>query len=182
MSKRIVIGLCGVAGAGKSTAAKAIVMQRGFVRRPFAWPLKSMIAALGVDRDVLDGPTGLKEKPMDLFGGKTLRHAMQTLGTEWGRHNFGDDFWTRMWLRGVDRLGHMVADDVRYPSEEAAVRSIGGILIRIDRLGAGSNVSASHSSEDVDQLSPDACIANNGTIDDMVVRIMDEIERKQWAA
>lgn len=166
MTPRI-IGLCGIAGSGKSTVAGILSRKHGFARKPFAYPLKSMIAALGFDRSVLDGPAAGKELPLEVFGGRTLREAMQTLGTEWGRAQFGDDFWVRMWMRGVDGLGAVVADDVRFENEAKAIRDLGGIVVRLVRSGAGSSVGSAHVSENLGHISTDVEIVNDGKITEL---------------
>lgn len=150
-----IIGLCGVAGSGKSTVADILVRKHGFVRKPFAYQLKSMIAALGFSRSELDGPASGKEIPLDILGGRTLREAMQTLGTEWGRVQFGEDFWVRMWMQGVDGPCAIVADDVRFPNEARAVQKLGGFVVRLVRDGAGSSVGSDHISEQLDHIPTD---------------------------
>lgn len=157
----MIIGLTGKAGSGKSTAARILSSQMGFCRRPFAYPLKSMLGALGVPRDHLDGNAAIKEMPSILFGGKSLRHAMQTLGTEWGRAQFGEDFWIKMWLRGLADLGDVVADDVRFANESATIKRLGGFIIRIERQGAGATVGANHASENIDAVPHDYTIYND---------------------
>ena len=55
--------------------------------------LRKLLACPGADagmiRRMIDGD--LKEAPTPLFEGRTPRHAMQTLGTEWGRDRIGRD-------------------------------------------------------------------------------------------
>lgn len=166
MTSRI-IGLCGIAGSGKSTVAAILARKHGFVRKPFAYPLKSMIAALGFDRSVMDGPAAGKEVPLEVFGGRSLREAMQTLGTEWGRVQFGDDFWIRMWARGLDGLSAVVADDVRFENEAQAIRDRGGVVVRLVRSGAGSSVGSDHVSEKLDHIHTDMDIVNDGPFDQL---------------
>lgn len=167
----MIIGLSGLAGSGKTTVANILVKQHGFVRRPFAYPLKSMIASLGFDRDTLDGPAAGKEVPLEVFGGRTLREAMQTLGTEWGRNQFGDDIWVKLWLREANRLQRVVADDVRFANEAAAVRARGGIVVKLFREGAGTKSGAGHASENVDSVPEDLQLGNDGTIEELEAEI-----------
>jgi hypothetical protein len=169
----VIIGLTGVAGSGKTTIANILVRKHGFTRRPFAYPLKSMIASLGFSRDVLDGPAPGKEVPLDVFGGKTLRHAMQTLGTEWGRAQFGDDFWINMWAQtGKDVPGDIVVDDVRFPNEAKAIQDRGGLVWKLIRAGAGGKTGANHASEAVHQIDEDVTFFNHDTdFDDLERRI-----------
>ena len=143
---RTIIAFTGLAGAGKSTAAFHLVKSRGFERVRFAGPLKAMMAALGCTQAEIDGDR--KELPCDLLGGKTPRHAMQTLGTEWGRDLIQPDLWIRAWRHAVDALPAgvpVVVDDCRFPNEADAIKAAGGLLVRIERPGAGT--ASAHESE-----------------------------------
>ena len=133
----MIVGLCGRAGSGKTTAAEALVA-RGFASISFAAPLKRMFAALDIAPSPRDDPRVWRETPHPLLCGNTPRQALQTLGTEWGRDCLGADFWVRIWAAEAANHAHVVADDVRFPNEAAAIRGAGGLVIRIDRAGAGS--------------------------------------------
>lgn len=173
MTESIIVGFCGLAGAGKSTCAKILSREAGYVRRPFAYPLKAMVAALGIPPEVLDGPSAIKEQPSELFGGKSVREALQTLGTEWGRAQFGTDFWLNMWRHGASGLPRVVVEDVRFPNEAAAIADAGGYLIRVERPGSGSTVGAGHASERVDDLAPFVThvLHNGGSVDDVRLQL-----------
>lgn len=147
----MLIGLCGPEGAGKSTAAKLIAGTYRLPVWPFAGPLKRMIEALGVDPRHLYGTPADKAEPLALFGGQTARHAMQTLGTEWGRQCIGSDFWVRAWLATVP-AGGAIADDVRFPNEAEAVLNAGGVMVRVIRSPRDLLKSPRHPSEDFARL------------------------------
>lgn len=171
------VGLCGLAGAGKSTVARLLVSEFGYVRRPFAYPLKAMVAALGVPPSILDGTREDKEVPLPALNGRTARYALQTLGTEWGRNLMGEDFWVKWWAAGAVQVSKSVADDVRFPNEAQAVRDLGGVVIRVDRDGAGSKTGADHASENIDAIPFDYVINNNGTMDDIISQLGSIISR-----
>ena len=154
----MIVGFCGLAGSGKTTAADALVAI-GFVRIPFAAPLKRMFAALEIEPSEGEDPREWRETPHPLLCGKTPRQALQWLGTEYGRECIGHDFWVRLWAAEACRYAHIVADDVRFANEAAAIRQAGGIVIRIDRAGAGSASGAGHVSERMD-FEPDAVVKN----------------------
>lgn len=142
---RPLIAFTGLAGSGKSTAAIHLVKTGGYTRLRFAGPLKAMMAALGLSYAEIDGDR--KEVPCDLLCGRTPRHAMQTIGKEWGRDLIGPDLWVRAWRASFDRaIGPVVVDDCRFPNEADAVLAAGGIIVRVDRPGAGQGA-AGHSSE-----------------------------------
>ena len=140
----MIIGFCGPAGSGKSTAAAHLVAHYGFTRVRFAGPLKAMMRALGCSEREVDGD--LKETPCALLGGRTPRQAMQWLGTEWGREMIAGDLWLRAWAVEAEQHDHVVCDDVRFPNEEAAIRARGGIIVRIECPWAAS-AGSGHASE-----------------------------------
>jgi hypothetical protein len=147
--KPIIIGIAGYAGSGKSAVAEMLIKEHGFQRIKFADGLKDMLRALGLSEGWIEGE--LKETPSPLFLGHTPRHAMQTLGTEWGRQCIGEDFWVHYWtMRVRGRIAttsgpKIVVDDVRYPNELAAVEKFSGRLWWVSRPGV--RPSSYHSSE-----------------------------------
>lgn len=183
---RPIIGLTGLAGAGKSTAADHLVAAHGFVRVKFAGPLKSMLAALGLGPDEIEGH--LKEVPSDLLCGRTPRQAMQTLGAEWGRDLIGPDLWVRAWGKAVDEAltdgaAGIVADDVRFLNEVTAIHERGGYVLRLTRERAGSASGATHVSE-TGGVPFDAVLTNDGSVADLheVLDTLAGIERLRSAA
>jgi hypothetical protein len=136
------LGLCGAIGAGKTTAARSLVARHGFFRVPFAAPLKAMLLALGLPAAALEGAA--KEAPHPFLAGRTPRQAMQWLGTEWGRDLIGPDFWVAAWRARLTPLapGGVVADDVRFANEAAAIRALGGLIVEITRPGLAPRAAA----------------------------------------
>ena len=125
----MIIGFSGPAGAGKSTAAKVLVEQRGFRLVKFAGPLKAMMRAMGLGDDHIEG--ALKEVIHPVLG-CTPRHAMQTLGTEWGRNCIDPDLWVNLAREDVcSGHGKVVLDDVRFENEAEMVRSCGGVIVEV---------------------------------------------------
>lgn len=133
------VGITGYAGSGKSTAARHLIDNHGFVPVKFAGPLKSMMRCLGIGEAEIEGH--LKELPSAILGGKTPREAMQTLGTEWGRAMISPNLWVNAAMSVVDTVldhdGRVVIDDLRFENEAVAIKERGGIIIRIDRPGVG---------------------------------------------
>lgn len=128
----LVIGLCGSKGSGKSTIASYLKAHHNATIIKFADPLKDMMRAFGLTSDQIDGP--LKEEPCELLGGKTPRHAMQTLGTEWGRDLIAEDVWVDAWMSKVKATeGVVVCDDVRFPNEVKAIDVAWGVSVWVER-------------------------------------------------
>jgi hypothetical protein len=182
----MIIGITGLAGSGKTEVAKYL-HQYGFRRTRFADPLKKMLRALGLSARHVDGD--LKEKPCALLGGATPRWAMQTLGTEWGRRLIWGDIWIKAWERSAKKIlkkgGSVVADDVRFPNEVETIRSLGGIIINIER--PGHNVIAApvrkwwqfwrakpHESE-AHRFAADFNLVNDGTMVDLFLKVDNAI-------
>lgn len=133
------VGISGKAGSGKTTASAALV-DAGWVRIKMADPLKDMLRAIGLTDRHIEGD--LKEVPCDLLGGATPRHAMITLGTEWGRDLIHPDIWVtiaKQRIASVLASGfNVVVDDVRYDNEAKAIRDLGGAVVGIERdIGPG---------------------------------------------
>jgi hypothetical protein len=162
------IAFAGPAGAGKSTAADALV-EIGFKRVKFAAILKDMLRALyrGTGLDELEIERriegDLKEQRDPLLGGRSPRHAMITLGTEWGRDLIHPELWVRTWQARVrlelERGNPVVCDDLRFPNECAAVRELGGRVVKIEGRSLGI---AAHPSE-AQAFEANFTIRNHGT-------------------
>lgn len=157
------LGITGKAGSGKSTAAQTLI-DAGWHRVKFADPLKAMLRAIGLTDRHIEGD--LKEEPCDMLCGMTPRHAMQTLGTDWGRWKIGPDLWTNAARREIAlAMSHglsVVVDDVRFENEADVIRAMGGMVLRLDREGSGAG---SHVSES--GVKPDLTYNNAGTVADL---------------
>lgn len=170
----MLIGITGCKGHGKDTVAKMLVA-RGFTLLRFADPLKNMLRTFYRDLGVpaleiearIEGV--LKQTPDLLLNWRTPRHAMQTLGTEWGRNCIGRDLWVDTLLRRAKRANPAVVPDVRYENECHAIREAGGVVWRVD---AGARVAAdefsTHSSElEIQHLPVDVEIDNSGSAEQL---------------
>lgn len=170
-----VVALTGAAGSGKSTAADYLIRHHGYERVKFAGPLKEMMRALGFGEDDIEGSD--KELSNSLLCNKSPRHAMQTLGTEWGRKCIGEDFWAILWkdtAEGIlSKRGRVVVDDLRFPNEAAAVRSLGGVIIKLEGRGG---IAGTHASE-AGCGTYDAVVANDGGMVDLYAGVEEAVRR-----
>ncbi|MBY3434788.1 deoxynucleotide monophosphate kinase family protein [Rhizobium laguerreae] len=170
-----VVAFTGQAGAGKSTATRYLVEQHGYTLVKFAGPLKDMMRAIGLGEDDIEGCD--KELSNSLLCGKTPRHAMQTLGTQWGRDCIGPGFWIGLWRDSVERVfaksGRVVTDDCRFPNEALAVRKLGGDIYKIAGRGgiAGDHVSERGCGDH------DLVIANAGAVEELHGKIEEALRR-----
>lgn len=148
-NRAMIVGIGGAAGAGKSTLAEYLVREHGFHRVKFADTLKGMLRVVLSDLGFTESEAtraiegDMKEVTISHLAGKTPRHAMQTLGTEWGRKQMDDDFWVKIAEVRINSLLHdgvtrVVIDDLRFDNEAALIRSYdGGQILRISRRGVG---------------------------------------------
>lgn len=164
------IALAGQAGVGKDTLADLLCSRYGFRKYRFAAKLKLMLAALlGCPPEMLEDRK-YKEAAHPILGGKTIRHALETLGTDWGRQLIGENLW-------VDALMHEIAEyaageelegrearaviaDARFGNEYRAVRERGGLVVQIVRPGHHGIASTHESNTALLYLQPDLTIYN----------------------
>jgi|TARA_R100001530_G_scaffold5428_1_gene6736 energy-coupling factor transporter ATP-binding protein EcfA2 len=167
-----IVALVGAAGCGKSTVAE-ILQGMGYHRLKFSQPLKDMLKAIGLTDEHTEGR--LKEVPCDLLSGRTPRYAMQTLGTEWARDIMEKDFWLNLWRTQAQKYEKLVVEDCRFGNEAGLVKSMGGNLWRINRLGYGFN---GHSSEtEMEDLKCDLVINNHSNEADLKMMVIGLIGR-----
>ena len=167
---KIIIGLAGRAGSGKTTAAKHLVDELGFTRLSFADPIRNMVGDflmdMGYGADYVDSLLTIEKNQVLAPIGRSSRQLMQSIGTEWGRDCVDNDVWVTLARRRVRTIDAdlIVFDDVRFENEASMVRSLGGIIIHIDR---GDLVADAHRSEaGIMDDDNDFFVDNDHTIDD----------------
>jgi hypothetical protein len=161
-------------GCGKTAVANTLV-EFGYGRVPFAGPLKSIackfLTEIGYDpaeagRLVWDD----KERLIPELG-VTVRHVLQTLGTEWGRRCIHESLWIYAWSRQVRDYPKACVDDVRFLNEAMEVKGRGGQMWLI--LRPDVEYVATHASEGGLAGFPfDAVIENDGSLDDLRRKVL----------
>ena len=194
----LIIGFTGLKRSGKDTAVNALREEYGHQNvqsYAFAEPLYDML-------DLLLQPEGFPlldngevdknavVKPYNV----TIRHMLQTLGTEWGRECIHPDVWV---LRGEELIKSMaqvvpdlpifVFSDVRFNNEADMIRENGGYIIRIRRPNIvpkartfrerltqvfGSNEDTHASENGIAEYLIDETIDNNGTLMELQQRVL----------
>ena len=140
----MIIGVCGLIGAGKDTIADYLVNIHEFRRDSFAATLKDACSAVfGWDRDMLEGRTRSsrewREQPDQWWSERlgreiTPRWILQYWGTEVCRRGFHDDIWIASLENKLrNSRDDVVISDCRFPNEIAAIRAQGGYVIRVTR-------------------------------------------------
>ena len=176
----MILGITGHARHGKDTTADMICDLADYRKTAFADRMKRVCAIIfgwgerelyGDLKDVVDPRWGISP-----------RHALQTIGTQWGQFELGkyDAFgrttgrllWTRSTLDDILPDEDVVIADVRFPHEAEAIRERGGKIVMIRR--PGYPVDLSHESEKaIEEIKPDHVIRNGGSFDYLRAQIID---------
>lgn len=190
MNDTFLIGLAGRKGSGKSTVGAAllesIVATRddlSVVKMAFADPLRDMLVVLMVHDGMDEGVARslmysgeLKEIPVRALGMRTQRHALQTLGTEWGRDLMSPTLWSDIAKNRILKYKaegvSVIIDDVRFDTEVGLLHSLGGRTFRL--LRDDDSATDTHVSERgidfYDRLVTE--VYNNGSLQNTVGTIM----------
>ncbi len=169
------IGISGPKRSGKSSTSEIVCNQYGYTRHRFAGPLKkALMVAFGLTEEHVDGK--LKELPTPLLNGRTPRHAMITMGTEWGRNMVHPDIWVTAWRNTMPDSDLIVVDDIRFPNEIAMLqKDFGAKIIRTARPGC--EFDTSHESEAHSELYFDHKIENDGGLDELSLKVQEVVEK-----
>ena len=176
-----IIGLSGYKRSGKSSVAKILVEDHGFMQLSLAEPLKKMLVSLYHSANVTDSTLiwdklegDLKETYCEILG-TTPRYAMQTLGTEW-RMMFNEHLWINILINKIKAYDYpnIVISDVRFPVEVALIsKEFDGFkLWNITRPGYGGT---SHSSEQDISVLADTLISNDSSLDELKNKVKREL-------
>ena len=171
------IGITGRAQSGKDTVADWLKDEHGYRVFAFADPIYEMVDLLArsLGHNFLFTGTARSfwsdYKNVYLTPEFSVRRALQTLGTDWGRHQSPD-----IWIRAMDQRvrstppeENIVIPDVRFDNEVRFVHRFShSRILRIERpdlpdLGAAWK---EHESE-MQRLPFDHMITNDGTVNDL---------------
>ena len=141
----MIIGICGLIGAGKDTAADYLVNLHHFRRESFANTLKDAVAQVfGWDRTMLEGRTKQSREwreQVDTWWAERLkmpeltpRWVLQQWGTNVLRTGFHDDIWIASLENKLrNTTDDVVITDCRFPNEIKAIKAAGGLVVCIAR-------------------------------------------------
>jgi len=193
---RLVVGLAGPIGAGKTALADALG-RHGFARLPFAQALRDEVLqkfprtlrahllskderlVFLTDREWADRVAQAVWGKADPF----FRAILQEYGTD-VRRSDDPDYWVKRWTGHAQTLERSVADDMRFPNECRAVRDLGGWLVRIER--PGHDRGDPHPSEQAlaEWSDWDWTVKNDGDLNDLLAeaaRLVKAIEAHRGA-
>ena len=179
----MIIGISGKAGSGKDTVAKMLEVlyaNPDISYEDFANKRYKNFA----DIQIVHFADSLKETAQVLFRigewetntqegkkttinwiGKTVRELLQGIG-QGLRDAIDPNLWVKILFANTEGWSNYIIADVRYPNEVYAIKKRNGVLIRIDRKGAGAG---NHSSETAldDYNNWDVHIENNGSLESL---------------
>lgn len=177
------IAFTGYKGHGKDTAASVLTEFHGYQRINFADALKAMLATMlryggmseGQIYRAMEGD--MKEVPIYQYGDRSVRHMMQTLGTEWGRNLISQDIWTTLFQSMAEEaLRHrpVCVTDLRFKNEAKLIHGMKGTIIHVhDIRKRHTDVHASES--EIFQIDADIALTNDGTIPELQVDLMAKL-------
>lgn len=192
-----IIGLNGVARAGKDTVAKVL-------HDIYGYEIKSYSDALNRALIALNPMVSLNPDMVDEFGNTTalsvkdgwtryailesavgyekakdqpeVRALLQRMGTEVGRNMLGQDIWVDALFKDRPLGAKWAIVNVRFPNEAEAVWKRGGVVWEVTR--PGFKPALGHISDTaLDAVAKDAYLHNDGTVEELaqkVITLMDE--------
>ncbi len=175
----LIIGLAGKKQVGKSTAAGFLVAA-GFKSFSFADPMKlfarDLLRGIGLADEIIDYHMIYKESVIFNLN-VTMRHLLQTLGTDWGRNMIHPELWVLCASRSIaaacDNGDSVVVEDVRFDDEARYIRSRGGLIVHITRDTGLVDQHASESGVVVDD--GDLVIVNSGEMERFRFDVLDSL-------
>lgn len=124
------VALCGPKGVGKSTFARRVTRDHSLLS--FATPLRVMLSKLPFPVEYL---YEMKNLEIPLLG-KTGRHCLQSLGSEWGRKLIHEDIWVKCMEQEILDAGDhtpIIIDDLRFDNEAKMLKEQGFKIWRVVR-------------------------------------------------
>lgn len=140
-----IIGLVGLIGSGKNSAAEYLIAAYNFKQESFASSLKDTLSCIfGWDRSKLEGISELDRtwrNQIDIWWAQRLnipdltpRKMLQQIGTDLFRNHFHNDIWVAILENKLQKYSeNIVITDCRFPNEIEVIRKLGGIIVRVKR-------------------------------------------------
>jgi hypothetical protein len=186
-----IIGLNGVARAGKDTVAKILHDLYGYEIASFSDILNRALIALNPWVDVMPSGGGFSAggyaRYADLVAGigyerakeqPEVRRLLQAMGTEVGRNLLGENIWVDAMFNNM--LGEkVVITNVRFPNEWDATKARGGQVWRVTR--PGYEAALGHISDTALMDWPmDAVLDNDSSIPALADKVIDLLSGEPW--
>lgn len=191
----MIIGISGKAQSGKDTVCKMIaytvwyynysqrlepfgidhykdytyaIWNIGWIHTSFANKLKQCLSVILNTNTVSQFEDNEFKKSEINWLGMTVRELLQKFGTAI-RNEVCNDFWVKACLKDYKEGDNWLISDVRFKSEAKGIKDLEGIIVRVNREGAGAG---NHVSEiDLDDYSFDYVINNDGDMEDLLLKV-----------
>jgi hypothetical protein len=163
-----VIGVVGVAGSGKILVADHLARRHGYRRLRFADCIKAALTTgMGLDPSMFARSSSAAPLPSI-----APDHPLQLLRHHWGSRLVHPTVAAAAWARVLEDSESsepIVADDVRYPQEAAAIKWAGGSIWRVVRPGlVVTDTFTEHSQASIEE---DVLINNATTIEALLASV-----------
>lgn len=130
MNDQTIVVAIGPPLGGKTTFCQNLPGR--FSVESLAHPLYEMLGTvLGKNKVRELRRTNQKGEPCEELCGKSLREALQTLGTEWGRELMGEQIWLNHLLNRTAHIPQIAVDDLRFPNEYEGLLKAGAVFVRL---------------------------------------------------
>jgi len=185
----MIVGLTGKKQSGKSTIAKYLVEECGFIEYSIASPLKEISKILCGFTEQQLNTTQERKETVDLNVGISPREFLQVFGTEICRNlipfylpnmNLGKSkiIWVHLLSQFLLKNQHrnIVISDVRFPDEVDEIKDNNGIVIHIDRYMMNADKFQLHSSE-TQTLKYDYIVKNDKDVCKLLENVMEIIKK-----
>lgn len=206
LSKIVTVGIAGPIGSGKSSVCRHLMNNNSKYLKSAGmyWAretashsatLKRMLSAMGVPNAQLHGTQEEKAQSCPVLMGKSARHAMQTLGTEWGRKFIDPKVWLTCFNREVINIANwydekeapyplpgpnayvgVLSDDVRFPNEVENIQEQEGLVFWLTGRSFNSDTDKHSSEQDLSKLPGVISIDNSGSLHETETQINTHIE------
>ena len=193
----MIIGLCGIQGAGKDTVGDILVSEYGFIKLTFASTLKDIVSVLfSWPRDLLEGITEesriWRETVDDFWTEKTgfenftPRKALQLIGTDLFRIHFCNDIWSNIVENKIittlknNPKTNIVVSDCRFSNEFNLIKQFpDSYIIKVVRTPDISLNGSSHSSEtEWLNYNFDEILQNDNSICELQIKLKSLLDNK----
>jgi hypothetical protein len=197
VNKVIILGLTGKKRSGKDTVADYLINNYGFTKLSFAEPLKKVCVELFDLSDNQVNGSDKEKEIVDSRWGYSARQLMQIIGTELFRNNLPKymrlgyqladnpaDNSINIWVHILHKkiislqekgINYFVISDVRFLDEINLIQSLGGYIIKLNRVNDSNDTHISET--ELDNTKFEYNIENNGTIDELYKSIKYIVER-----
>lgn len=156
----MILGFTGLKRCGKDTAADYILKNYRAERIMLADPIKrGLMEMFGFSWEQVNGENGYDREQIIPEYGVSIRHMLQTLGTEWGRHYINPDVWVLLQAARLEEDKLYVMSDVRFENEAELCRQ-NGLLIHVHNKHLDSNADRHESESGIEFSKRDLILTN----------------------